>query len=160
MIEFLHKLLFVGTAEMIGALVVLVLIRAKHNLNLGPLRRVNRGSNQFQLLILPALLGLCLTLLLHEASEPVRYLPGLVAAAACLILQPRPGSSALGAAGVRTGWRSSKFEELDGWRLTGDHLRVQIDGHWGAVEVPAVEHESLRAQLEGLCPESESRFRV
>jgi len=52
-----------------------------------------------------------------------------------------------------------RFEDLEEWRLTGDHLRWKLFGEWQACEVPSAESESLRTKLEQLIPDRESRFR-
>ena len=49
-------------------------------------------------------------------------------------------------------------EELEEWRLTGDHLRFRIGPTWLAVGLPAREHAGVRELLLERRPEAESRF--
>ena len=63
-----------------------------------------------------------------------------------------------GTTGVRRGWFARRFDELDEWRLTGEHLRWRLYGVWLATEVPTEFHAELRARLEEIAPERESRF--
>ncbi len=60
--------------------------------------------------------------------------------------------------GVRRGFDSKRFEELEEWRLTGEHLRWKLDGEWLACRAPTELHAALRAKLVALNPERESRF--
>ncbi|MCA8979320.1 MAG: hypothetical protein H6831_03195 [Planctomycetes bacterium] len=76
-------------------------------------------------------------------------------------LSPRASSRALGPTGVISGWTSARFQDLEEWRLSGDHLRFRLPGRlWDALEVPPERHAELRAQLERAAPGRESRYAV
>ena len=93
--------------------------------------------------------------------EPGQYLPAaLTLAAGLAITWLRPGfeDHVFGTEGVRRGWFARRFEDLDEWRLTGEHLRWRLYGVWLATEVPTEHHAELRAHLEEIAPERQSRF--
>jgi len=75
-----------------------------------------------------------------------------------LALQPGLADSRCGELGVQIGWHARRYEDLEEWRLTGDHLRWKLRGTWVACDVPAALHPDLRARLERLAPGRESRF--
>jgi hypothetical protein len=75
-----------------------------------------------------------------------------------VVLRPATGDSVYGERGVRRGWLARRFDELEEWRLVGDHLRWKLSGEWLACPVPEPLREPLRAKLVALCPERESRF--
>ena len=64
-----------------------------------------------------------------------------------------------GESGVQRGWYARRYEELEEWRLTGEHLRFRLSGEWTAVPLPAGEQPRIRELLTQVCPERESRFR-
>jgi hypothetical protein len=158
--DLLHNILFIATAEMILALVVVMLIRTRQRLMVGTPERSERGSRDVLFLLLPIVLGVLLASSL-QGDLPVTVLaPGLLAAAAMLLIQPKTGANTLGETGVAVGWRTRKFQQFEEWRLMGDHLRVFAGGEWRAIAVPVAEHTELRKRLESLCPEKESRFKT
>jgi hypothetical protein len=75
-------------------------------------------------------------------------------------LAPATEDQRCGTGGVQYGWETLRLEELEAWRLTGDHLRFRLRGLWVAVSLPSSEHPRMRALLERACPQAESRFRV
>lgn len=85
---------------------------------------------------------------------------GLVAAAALRLWWSMPGSkdAATGEAGVARGFEGRRLEELEEWRLTGDHLRFRLHGEWTSAPCPRDDQPWLRARLEQACPGRESRF--
>ncbi|MEM7515482.1 MAG: hypothetical protein AAF368_00970 [Planctomycetota bacterium] len=76
------------------------------------------------------------------------------------LIAPAPEDSTYGERGVRRGWQARRFDQLEGWRLTGEHLRFLVHGRLVAVEVPRAEHDALRARLLELCPEGMSSFKA
>jgi hypothetical protein len=74
-------------------------------------------------------------------------------------LAPATEDQRCGLAGVQYGWETLRLEELEAWRLTGDHLRFRLRGLWVAVSLPSSEHPRMRALLEQACPAAESGFR-
>jgi len=92
-------------------------------------------------------------------------LPTPAALASTLVLSlvvywglPHPAQAACGETGVRFGWRSCFYGELDSWRLTGEHLRCCIAGKWYAMRVPPEAHAALRRHLEREAGSLESEF--
>jgi hypothetical protein len=91
-----------------------------------------------------------------EARLPAVAVLGL--AAALLALQPGFADSRCGERGVQIGWNARHYEELEEWRLTGDHLRWRLGEIWVACDLPVAQHEAMRTRLEQLAPGRESRF--
>lgn len=64
-----------------------------------------------------------------------------------------------GEGGVQRGWYARRYEELEEWRLTGEHLRFRLFGEWTSVPLPAGEQPRIRELLTRVCPDRESRFK-
>ncbi len=111
---------------------------------------------------LPLLAGVALTgLQVVAGGLGVPIAPALlVLAGVALILALSPGfsDSVYGERGVRCGWHARRFEQLEEWRLTGEHLRWKLFGEWVASRVPPADQPALRERLEQSCPGRESRF--
>jgi len=73
-------------------------------------------------------------------------------------LSPGFRDRACGDSGVFYGWIARRYEDLDEWRLTGDHLRFKAGSEWHAVEVPAEQRTRVRSLLVQAAPDRESRF--
>jgi hypothetical protein len=73
-------------------------------------------------------------------------------------VSPSTSTAVLGEFGVQRGWHARRFESLEEWRLTGDHLRFRLFGEWTAVPCPPERQVALRAKLLALVPERESPF--
>lgn len=71
---------------------------------------------------------------------------------------PSSKTAILGVGGVQRGWHARRFEALEEWRLTGDHLRFRLFGEWTSVPCPQEHQVALRAKLTDLVPERESPF--
>lgn len=71
-----------------------------------------------------------------------------------------PGSqdAVLGELGVRRGWSARRYEELEEWRLTGEHLRFRLSGEWTAVPCPPPQQPRVRGLLLESNAAAESRF--
>jgi hypothetical protein len=160
MTEFMYQLLFAASIEMLLATAFVGAIAFKHRMTVGIPERREKGTARLLLVFVPIAVALALAIQLKSEFELVPFLPGLAGVVVCLLFLPRTGSSVLGAKGVRVGWFSRTFEQLEEWRLTGDHLRVRIAGEWRALLVPVEEHPPLRERLEAICPDRESRFKV
>lgn len=91
-----------------------------------------------------------------ESFPRAAALAVLALAAVGLALAPGFQDSELGEHGVRRGWHARRFDELEEWRLIGDHLRWRLFGVWVASDWPMARHEELRPKLSA---ERESRFR-
>ncbi len=158
MSDVLHWLLTFATLELIVAFGLVLLLRSKRQAVIGEERFVQRGPRSVSLVLLAAVLAVFFVSLSSPAEGRTLTLTLLVAGAAVLWLQPRPDDGAFGALGVRYGWSARRFEDLEEWRLTGDHLRFRLRGEWVAVDLPRGEHVAVRALLAGKCGDRESRF--
>lgn len=71
-----------------------------------------------------------------------------------------PGSqdAVLGELGVRRGWSARRFEDLEEWRLTGEHLRFRLAGEWTSVPCPPPQQPRVRGMLLDSNAAAESRF--
>lgn len=148
--------------QLIVGLLAVAILRARNQRTLGrviaceePLRGLRRGAATLALL---AVFGGVI------AAGPDRR----VLFFAVLLLLPALGlvwlghgfgDALLGEHGVRRGWRSRRFEELEQWRLSGQHLRFRLDGEWTAVPCPPQAQAHVRAELERLNAGAESPFR-
>ncbi len=74
------------------------------------------------------------------------------------LARPGIGDRVCGERGVRRGWHARSWSELEEWRLTGDHLRLRLQGEWTAVDLPGALQGDVRRTLETLVPERQSRF--
>ena len=61
---------------------------------------------------------------------------------------------------VRFGDRWSAYRDVESWRLTGEHLRCQLEGRWLAMPVPVALHPELRAYLKEQAADREHEFNV
>ncbi|HEV8111154.1 MAG TPA: hypothetical protein VGR31_00110 [Planctomycetota bacterium] len=82
----------------------------------------------------------------------------LLLAALLAWLSPGSADAVLGETGVRRGWFARRFEDLEEWRLTGDHLRFRRDGEWTSVPCPPAQHVRVREMLLAANAAAESRF--
>jgi len=74
------------------------------------------------------------------------------------LLRPNEGDRVTGTEGVRAGWNTRRYEELEEWRLTGDHLRFKLFGQWTAVPLALDKQAPIHARLLECVPERESEF--
>ena len=152
-------ILWVGAIGVIGALAFVAYLRAQIRGAVGAVRhgaRPTMSGRRVQLGI--AVIALAALVWL----DPALRAPAAVAlggAIAVALLRPGFEDSAYGDSGVQRGWFARRFEDLEEWRLTGQHLRWKLYGEWLASEVPTSEHAELRARLEKLVPDRESRFK-
>lgn len=110
-------------------------------------------------LLLVAGAALALTLAWDEGAPGAYASAGLLAVTAALAhLTPSASSQRYCVHGVRRGFDARRFEELEEWRLAGEHLRWKLDGEWTSCRVPPELHADLRAKLGTLNPTGESRF--
>lgn len=75
-----------------------------------------------------------------------------------VFITPSSKTAILGVGGVQRGWHARRFESLEEWRLTGDHLRFRLFGEWTSVPCPQERQSDLRALLTELVPDRESPF--
>ena len=86
-------------------------------------------------------------------------IPPLATAIAFVILRPASADRICGTKGVRRGWYVRSFEQLEEWRLTGDHLRFRLRGEWEAVPLAAARHDEFGQRLRAAAPDRESSFK-
>jgi len=156
---FLSWTLRVAALEAVAAFLFVTLVRLTNRRHTGSERVQHRAPRLGSRLLLVPLALLLFLVLRVEPPETPSLLALLVASGACLWIQPRRADEARGSAGVQVGWRARRYEQLEEWRLTGDHLRFRLGGAWVAVGVPREAQAELRDRLESACPEQESAFR-
>ena len=113
-------------------------------------RRVLLGAPGAAVLALETMSG-------HLPQEPV--LESLLIAILLVWVMPGFHDAVLGELGVQRGWSTRRFEDLEEWRLTGDHLRFRLDGEWTSVPCPPAEQVRVRETLLAANPGGESRFK-
>jgi hypothetical protein len=90
------------------------------------------------------------------------WLVPVLLCAGCALLTafsaPSADTAILGIGGVQRGWHARRFESLEEWRLTGDHLRFRLFGEWTSVPCPAERQAEIRAKLHEVAPDRESPF--
>ena len=88
----------------------------------------------------------------------VPFLPMFVVGLLVNLLRPRELDRVTGTEGVRAGWNSRRYEELEEWRITGDHLRFKLFDQWTAVPLVVDAQAPIRERLRACAPERESAF--
>ena len=112
-------------------------------------------------IMLTALIVLAAVLVvMGSGPDPRLALPTLVLGLFLTLAAPRREDSVFGTEGVRRGWHARRWEQLEGWRLSGNHLRFVVHGELVAVEVPEASVPELRTRLESAAPDGESPFKV
>ena len=153
--------LLVLTSILLSATTLVAVLRETHGtLTLGRvIKRVRPGRRRRWLAV--AGMGLIIGgIAIGPTEVPLAFAFSLLSTAALMLLFTSGlRDSTLAENGVRAGWFVRRYEDLEEWRLTGDHLRWKLLGEWQACEVPPAECESLRTKLEQLIPDRESRFR-
>lgn len=154
------ELLLWGLVALLGvSSLVLAAWRVDLNRTVGSARVVERPGRRSRL-VYPALVLVAAGLLAFSGLD-VPLVPSLAVLAlgvTLALLAPGERDSVLGAQGVQQGWHARRFDQLEEWRLTGDHLRWRLFGEWIATHAPAALHAELRAQLAAQSPGRESRF--
>lgn len=156
--DILRWLLLLAAVESVVAVGFVLLLLARNRRITGPRRFASFGPRlKWRLLSIPVIAALAVVLF---AAPPATWIFAvlLIASLGNLFLQPHWLDQVCGQEGVQNGWRSRSFEDLEEWRLTGDHLRFRLSGMWVAVPVPTPAHEEFRSLLEAKCPGKESRF--
>lgn len=113
-------------------------------------RRILLGAPQAAVLALESMSG-------HLPQEPV--IESLLLGILLVWVTPGFHDAVLGELGVQRGWFARRFEDLEEWRLAGDHLRFRLDGEWTSVPCPPGEQVRIRETLLAVNPAGESRFK-
>jgi len=141
-----------------GLLVVFVAWTTRES-KVGPLLHRVREPRTYRTALLAVHTGLFVVTV--AADEFPSALGGLTLAMAALLTVLAPGTDdqACGENGVSRGWFGLRYDELEEWRLSGQHLRFRMFGEWTAVEVPSEKRGRVRAILARVARDAESRYR-
>ena len=124
-----------------------------------PIASEKPGLRNRRLLLIGAQ-GAVLALVALRGELPLPLVTAcLTLAAAITWLAPGFKDAACGETGVQRGWYARRFENLEEWRMTGEHLRFRLFGQWTSVPVPPNEQPRIREKLLHLNPTRESRFK-
>jgi hypothetical protein len=148
--------------ELVVGLLVVAAIRARNRRTVGRVLAEERPGRMLRLCGSTALLLLVFAAILAAGPDArVLQFAGLLLVPALGLVWFGTGfqDAILGDAGVQRGWLSRRFEELEEWRLAGDHLRFRLQGEWTSVPCPLERQAELRAELQRRNPARESPFR-
>lgn len=153
--------MLIPTGLLLSLVMVIAVVQdARGALRLGRIEtraQPGRGRRYYAVAVI-LLLGAALVI--FDTGVPLSPALQVLAPAVMLtLLTPGLRDTALGEHGVRSSWYVRRFEELEEWRLTGEHLRWKLHGDWQAVAVPAERLDALRTTLETVAGDRESRFR-
>jgi hypothetical protein len=156
----LSAALFVPSAIVWTALCVVLVLRTRSRATTGSTRHQDLPWRFARRLALAIPLALVAGWALQSGLLPATGTLLLVVPALCLVVaMPGRLDAILGEQGVARGFEARRFEDLEEWRLTGDHLRWKLHGEWTSSPCPAAEHDAWRRLLEARCGAAESRFR-
>jgi hypothetical protein len=116
------------------------------------------GTPRRRVAMTALILAILAWILVQPGVWPVPVLLCLGIAQLLVFTTPGAHDAVLGESGVQRGWHARRFESLEEWRLTGDHLRFRLFGEWTSVPCPPEHHFRLRSKLVQLVPERESPF--
>jgi hypothetical protein len=142
----------------IGLLVAQVL-SGLARVKVGPVIASDRsGTTRRRVVMTVTILAILAWTLVQRGAWPVPVLLCLGTALLLVFTTPGAHDAVLGEGGVQRGWHARRFESLEEWRLTGDHLRFRLFGEWTSVPCPPERQAELREKLLRLVPERESPF--
>lgn len=153
--------MLVLTSMLLSTVTLFVVVREAHGtLSLGRIVTRVRPGRQRRWLAVAAMAAVVGATAVGDLGVEVSLAFSVLSAAAVMLLFTSGLRDTVFAEhGVRSGWFVRRFKDLEEWRLTGDHLRWKLFGEWQACEVPLAQQADLRARLEQLIPDRESRFR-
>ncbi len=141
------------------ALTVTQILSAIARVKLGAVIATDRRSETRRRILLAILIaGVLAWTMLDRGVWLVPVLLALGSAMLLILTTPSAATAILGVGGVQRGWHARRFESLEEWRLTGDHLRFRLFGEWTSVPCPQARQAEIRARLVELVPERESPF--
>ena len=125
------------------------------------LHRTSAGrAGRMRLASLVALLAVLAVALVSDGELSLALsLPTLLLTAAVVLTRPSAADGVVGRFGVRRGWGVHGLNELQEWRLTGEHFRFRVDQRWFAVPLPQSKHGPFEFELELRAPERRSPYR-
>ena len=156
----LCTLLAVADAALLLGIALALRVRARERAVLGEVvARSGRGLRaRWPWLAAAAAGGVCAVL--GRAELTLAWtLPPILLAIWFLVVHPGADDRVAGRNGVRRGWYVRALQDLEEWRLTGDHLRFRLRGPWEAVPLPVALHQEFAEKLRALAPGRESRFK-
>lgn len=150
-----------ATASLLAAGVALGLAaRRRAAQRLGPVLSRERGARGPRIALFACLAAAAWAVQAQATALPAAVaLAVLLLAVGALALSPWGDEAAIGERGVRRGWSARCYEDLEEWRLTGEHLRWRLRGEWQACRAPLELHAQLRERLRRTCAERESPFK-
>ena len=86
------------------------------------------------------------------------FLVPLIVAIGVHQIRPSELDRVAGTDGVRVGWNSRSYSDLEEWRLTGEHLRFRLFGQWTAVPIALEKQAPIRMRLLEVAAARESSF--
>lgn len=142
-----------------GLALTLILV-TKARRTIGEPIAVERPSKRLRRMVLLGAQAIVLAVVAMKGDLPLAWVvPCMVLAAAIVIFAPGFKDAVCGDTGVQRGWYARRFENLEEWRMTGEHLRFRLFGEWTSVPLPAASQPKIREKLLQLCPTRESRFK-
>lgn len=153
-------LLVWSSASLIAGWIFTLWVRARNRAVVGSvIQRGRLDRSLFQHLTL-ALVALVAILLFVSGTADVPAWTALAGAACLTLVTPADQDAVCGVDGVQRGWYGRRLEDLEEWRLVGDHLRFRLFGEWTSVDLPASEHPAMRTRLERAAADRESGFKA
>jgi hypothetical protein len=155
--EPLHFLFALTTSALALALAFVLGWQSVNRARVGKLRWRVRRRRVARLGLTLAALALALAVIaFSQIGREPQTLAMLALSIALIGASPGFQDSAWGERGVQRGWYARRLEDLEAWRLIGEHLRWKLFGDWVATDVPETEHAALRLELEKLAPGKEA----
>ncbi|MCY2959738.1 MAG: hypothetical protein NTY35_06195 [Planctomycetota bacterium] len=140
-------------------LIVAQVFSGMARLKVGPVIAADRRvANRVRFVMTVLVLGIFAWIALDRAVWLTPVILCLGSALLLVYTTPSSKTAVLGEGGVQRGWHARRFESLEEWRLTGDHLRFRLFGEWTSVPCPPDRQADLRAKLVQLVPDRESPF--
>jgi len=151
--------LVIAEVVAMAGMAVAVITRSARSRKVGEVFFERREPRAMRPVMLAVLTGLAIVAVRMPEFPTPQAVMTLVLGAILVAVLPDSGDRACGDRGVVSGWRTVEYSGIEEWRLTGEHLRIRIQGEWTAVDVPSEARQRLRSTLEKLVPERESRFK-
>ena len=153
-------LFLVCLALLTGGLLLTVGMVVHARRTVGPPISSERPKKAARRAVILAAQAIVLAIVAARGELPLPYVVPCIALAAAIVwFAPGFKDAVCGETGVQRGWYARRFENLEEWRMTGEHLRFRLFGQWTAVPLPAPEQPRIREKLLQLCPARESRFK-
>ena len=157
-VEPLDAILFATAGLCLAGLLASARVRLAQRRRVGTLFGRDSGSWRARSVTLVLLVAVLAGPLVEGQSPDLPALAALLLALVLTGVRPGFGDRVCGSAGLRRGWVVRSFDELEEWRLIGEHLRFKLFGQWEAVPLAPEHHAAVRARLVELVPERESGF--